>query len=129
MVASGAEEAEAAHRTLAELSGSELLARELRRLERQAAPEPIVLGTNRGTNMIADLWQERKQPGFTLIAVILLALSIAANGVIFFARQCVVVAAPAAGGQAARDRRRFSSPQSLDDFAGIYTSLPDINCS
>src|SRR5262245_22690856 len=46
-LASGATEAEAYRRTLAELSGSELLARELRRVERQVAPEPVVPGANR----------------------------------------------------------------------------------
>src|SRR5215468_6821353 len=58
LLASGATEAEAYQRTLAELSGSEILEHELRRVERQFAPEPIVLGTNRRTNMIADLWQD-----------------------------------------------------------------------
>ncbi len=57
-LASGATEAEAYQQTLAELSGSELLRRELRRVERRATPEPIALGNNRRTNMIADLWQD-----------------------------------------------------------------------
>src|SRR5262249_3691159 len=58
LLAGGATEAEAYRMALAELSESELLARELRRIERQIAPEPIVLGTHRRTNMIADLWQD-----------------------------------------------------------------------
>src|SRR5215510_12228772 len=58
LLAGGATEAEAFRQTLAELNGSELLARELRRVERQVAPEPIILGTNRRTKMITGLAQD-----------------------------------------------------------------------
>jgi predicted permease len=90
-LAGAASEAEAYQQTLSELSGSELLARELRRMERPSNPEPIVCGTNRRTNMVADLWQDMrygirtllKNPVMTAFAALSLALGIGANTAIF----------------------------------------------
>ena len=98
LCSTGTAEEEARRLVLEDLNSGNCLPRNLGRIERQAGPEPVVLGEGRGI-LLRLVWRDLryatrmlwKNPGFTAVALVTLALCVGVNLTIFAVVDAILV--------------------------------------